>query len=71
MMILTPTNTMMSQNTTTIKNQKHTKDEIYNNSARLFGMSGNNKSEDAHAHNEDGSHVGEEIPRLSHTIWTG
>nr|AOE09531.1 hemolysin D [uncultured bacterium] len=33
-------------------------------------MSCNNKSEDAHAHNEDGSHVGEEIPRLSHTIWT-
>lgn len=33
-------------------------------------MSCNNKAEDAHAHNEDGSHVGEEIPRLSHTIWT-
>ena len=30
----------------------------------------NNQAEDAHAHNEDGSHVGEEIPRLSHTIWT-
>ena len=28
---------MVEQNTTTIKNQKHTKDEIYNNSARLFG----------------------------------
>ena len=35
-----------------------------------MAMSCNNKSEDAHAHNEDGSHVGEEIPRLSHTIWT-
>jgi len=35
-----------------------------------LAMSCNNKSEDAHAHNEDGSHVGEEIPRLSHTIWT-
>lgn len=33
-------------------------------------MSCNNKAEDAHAHNADGSHVGEEIPRLSHTIWT-
>jgi len=27
-------------------------------------------NEDNHAHNPDGSHVGEEIPRLSHTIWT-
>lgn len=35
-----------------------------------MAMSCNNKVEDAHAHNEDGSHVGEEIPRLSHTIWT-
>lgn len=33
-------------------------------------MSCNNKVEDAHAHNEDGSHVEEEIPRLSHTLWT-
>ncbi|WP_026754819.1 efflux RND transporter periplasmic adaptor subunit [Sediminibacter sp. Hel_I_10] len=29
-----------------------------------------NKAEDAHAHNPDGSHEGEEIPRLDHTIWT-
>jgi len=36
----------------------------------FLAMSCNNKVEDAHAHNEDGSHVGEEIPRLSHTIWT-
>ncbi len=35
-----------------------------------MAMSCNNKAEDAHAHNEDGSHVGDEIPRLSHTIWT-
>ena len=35
-----------------------------------MAMSCNNQAEDAHAHNEDGSHVGEEIPRLSHTIWT-
>ena len=35
-----------------------------------MAMSCNNKAEEAHAHNEDGSHVGEEIPRLSHTIWT-
>jgi len=35
-----------------------------------LAMSCNDKAEDAHAHNEDGSHVGEEIPRLSHTIWT-
>ena len=35
-----------------------------------MAMSCNDKAEDAHAHNEDGSHVGEEIPRLSHTIWT-
>lgn len=35
-----------------------------------MAMSCNNTAEDAHAHNEDGSHVGEEIPRLSHTIWT-
>lgn len=36
----------------------------------LLAMSCNNKAEDAHAHNEDGTHAGEEIPRLSHTIWT-
>jgi len=35
-----------------------------------LAMSCNNKAEEAHAHNEDGSHVGDEIPRLSHTIWT-
>ena len=35
-----------------------------------MAMSCNNKAEDAHAHNEDGSHPEEEIPRLSHTIWT-
>lgn len=35
-----------------------------------MAMSCNNRAEDAHAHNEDGSHVGEEIPRLSETIWT-
>ena len=27
-------------------------------------------NEDNHAHNPDGSHVGEEIPRLDYTIWT-
>ena len=36
----------------------------------FLAMSCNNKIEDAHAHNADGSHVGEEIPRLDHTIWT-
>ena len=36
----------------------------------FLATSCNNQAEDAHAHNEDGSHVGEEIPRLSHTIWT-
>ena len=36
----------------------------------FLAMSCNNKAEDAHAHNEDGSHVGEEIQRLSHTLWT-
>ncbi len=36
----------------------------------FLAMSCNNKAEDAHAHNEDGSHAGEEIPRLSHTLWT-
>jgi RND family efflux transporter MFP subunit len=36
----------------------------------FLAMSCNNKAEDAHAHNEDGSHLGEEIPRLDHTIWT-
>jgi RND family efflux transporter MFP subunit len=33
-------------------------------------MSCNNKAEDAHAHNPDGTHAGEEMPRLDHTIWT-
>lgn len=36
----------------------------------FLAMSCNNKAEDAHAHNADGSHLGEEIPRLDHTIWT-
>ena len=36
----------------------------------FLAMSCNNKAEDAHAHNADGSHVGEENPRLSHTVWT-
>ncbi|MEQ8420741.1 MAG: efflux RND transporter periplasmic adaptor subunit, partial [Arenibacter algicola] len=36
----------------------------------FLAMSCNDKTEDAHAHNADGSHVGEEIPRLDHTIWT-
>jgi RND family efflux transporter MFP subunit len=36
----------------------------------FLAMSCNNKAEDAHAHNEDGTHAGEEIPRLDHTIWT-
>ncbi len=36
----------------------------------FLAMSCNSKTEDAHAHNPDGSHAGEEIPRLSHTIWT-
>jgi membrane fusion protein, heavy metal efflux system len=36
----------------------------------FLAMSCNNKAEDAHAHNEDGRHAGEEIPRLSHTLWT-
>ncbi|PIB37664.1 efflux RND transporter periplasmic adaptor subunit [Maribacter sp. 4G9] len=36
----------------------------------FLAMSCNNKAQDAHAHNEDGSHVGEEIPRLSHSLWT-
>ena len=36
----------------------------------FLAMSCNNKTEDAHAHNADGSHIGEEIPRLEHTIWT-
>ena len=27
-------------------------------------------NEDNHAHNPDGSHVGEEIPRVDYTIWT-
>lgn len=36
----------------------------------FLAMSCNNKAEDAHAHNEDGSHLGEEILRLDYTIWT-
>jgi len=36
----------------------------------FLAMSCNNKTEDAHAHNPDGSHAGEEIPRIDHTIWT-
>lgn len=36
----------------------------------FIAISCNNKSEDAHAHNADGSHLGEEIPRLDYTLWT-
>ncbi len=36
----------------------------------FLAMSCNDRAEDAHAHNEDGSHVGEEIPRTGYTIWT-
>lgn len=36
----------------------------------FLAMSCNKKVEGAHAHNEDGRHVGEEIPRLDYTIWT-
>jgi RND family efflux transporter MFP subunit len=36
----------------------------------FLAMSCNNKAEDSHAHKPDGSHSGEEIPRLDHTIWT-
>ena len=36
----------------------------------FLAMSCNNKEEEAHAHNADGSHIGEEIPRLNHTLWT-
>jgi len=36
----------------------------------FLAMSCSNKAEDTHAHNADGSHAGEEIPRLDHTIWT-
>jgi RND family efflux transporter MFP subunit len=36
----------------------------------FLAISCNNKAEDAHAHNPDGTHAGEEIPRLDHTIWT-
>lgn len=36
----------------------------------FLALSCNNKTEEAHAHNADGSHAGEEIPRLDHTIWT-
>ena len=36
----------------------------------FLAMSCNDKAEDAHAHNSDGSHVGEEVPRTDYTIWT-
>jgi len=36
----------------------------------FLAMSCNDKAEDEHAHNPDGTHAGEEIPRLNHTIWT-
>ena len=36
----------------------------------FLALSCNNKEEEAHAHNSDGSHIEEEIPRLDHTLWT-
>lgn len=36
----------------------------------FLAISCNEKTEEAHAHNADGSHVGEEVPRTGYTIWT-
>ena len=36
----------------------------------FLAISCNDKAEDAHAHNADGSHVGEEVPRMGYTLWT-
>jgi RND family efflux transporter MFP subunit len=36
----------------------------------FLAMSCNKKAEEAHAHNADGSHVGEETPRIDYTVWT-
>ncbi|AWV98495.1 efflux RND transporter periplasmic adaptor subunit [Arcticibacterium luteifluviistationis] len=36
----------------------------------FLAMSCNKKAEKAHAHNADGSHVGEETPRIAYTVWT-
>ena len=36
----------------------------------FIAVSCNNQVEDRHTHNSDGTHVGEEIPRIDHTIWT-
>jgi len=36
----------------------------------FIAMSCINKSEDTHAYNLDGSHLGVEIPRLDYTLWT-
>jgi len=36
----------------------------------FLAISCNDKAEDAHAHNADGSHLDEEVPRMDYTIWT-
>ncbi len=36
----------------------------------FLAMSCNDNAEDTHAHNADGSHAGEEVPRTGYTIWT-
>lgn len=36
----------------------------------FLAISCNDNAEDAHAHNADGSHAGEEVPRTGYTIWT-
>lgn len=36
----------------------------------FLAMSCKDKAEDAHAHNADGSHMGEEVPRTEYTVWT-
>lgn len=37
----------------------------------LMAIACKQNNEDNHAHNPDGSHIGDETPRLDHTIWTG
>ena len=36
----------------------------------FVALSCNDKAEDAHAHNADGSHPGGEVPRTDYTVWT-
>lgn len=61
---------MMVLNNTTINNITLLNMKYITIVLAFLAMACNNRAEDAHEHNPDGSHIGDEVPTLSYTIWT-